>query len=559
MKPTQRIPDSFHIDINAFYNAIVSSTEDYIYIVDMDTDLSLVSENMARDFTLPGRLVPGLIPRWGDLIHEKDKKRYYDSIQEMLSGETDIHNVEYQVLNKKNEYVWVCCRGLLSRREDGTPSMFAGVVTPVGSKGKLDKTTGLFTQEECRNRVENFLDIGNTDGGLLLLGIDDFKRINNLRNHIFGDLVLRKVAQDIQHMLPPKAEVFRFDGDEGAVFYPNATLDDMYALYSRIHIYANQEHEIDGVSYYCTLSGGIAMLGQDADNYLDLIKYAMSALEASKKKGKNMCTAYTSELLNSNLHIMELTNELQRCVINNMEGFSVVYQPLASSEDLVLTGAEALLRWSSPTIESGGPAEFVPLLESSGNIVPVGRWVLEQAFSTCKRWIAYCPDFIMHINVSYLQIVEPDFIPYIQELLDKFELPARHIVLELTESYFVTDMPALKATFQRLQDIGIHIAMDDFGTGYSSLGMMAQTLADIVKIDRMFISFINDKEHFFNRAFIQAVINLCHSIGILVCVEGVESKDELDTVREMSADSIQGFYISKPATPEAFEKKYWTK
>ena len=365
MKHHERIPDSFHIDTDAFYNAIVKSTEDYIYIVDMSTDTALVSENMTRDFDLPGRLVPGLIPLWGELIHEKDKQRYYDSIDEMLSGYTDIHDVEYQVLNKKNEYIWVCCRGLLSRDGGGKPTMFAGVVTPVGSKGKLDRTTGLFTQEECKRHIEAYLNLGNTAGGFLLLGIDDFKRINNLKNHTFGDSVLRKIAQDIQHMIPQKAEIFRFDGDEGAVFCPGATLEDMNSLYSKIHIYANKEHEIDGISYYCTISAGIAMLGTDADNYLDLLKCAMSALESSKKKGKNMCTAFTPGLLQSNLHIMELTNELQRCVMNGMEGFSVVYQPLVQSDELWLKGAEALLRWYSPKMEKVGPAEFIPLLESS--------------------------------------------------------------------------------------------------------------------------------------------------------------------------------------------------
>lgn len=559
MKQKTIIPKSFHIDINAFYNAIECSTEDYIYIIDMTTDLSLVSDNMAQDFALPGRLVPGLVPLWGELIHSKDQQRYYDSIDEMMSGLTDEHNVEYQVRNRKNEYIWVVCRGLLTRDEQGAPTMFAGVVTPVGSKGKLDQTTGLFTQEKCKLKIENYLDQGNTEGGLLLLGIDDFGRINNLKNHIFGDLVLRKTAQDIQHMLPHGAESFRFDGDESAIFYPGATLDDMQQLYKKIHIYANHEHEIDGTSYYCTISGGIAMLGRDADNYLELIKCAMSALDSSKKKSKNSCTSFTPTLLQSNLHTMKLTNELQRCVMNGMEGFSVVYQPFVGSDNLSLIGAEALLRWSAPSFEKVGPAEFVPLLESSGNIISVGQWVLDQAFGTCRRWIDNCPDFIMNINVSYQQFVEQDFVLNVEQLLKKHDLPARHIVLELTESYFVTDMPALKGAFQNLRDIGIKIAMDDFGTGYSSLGMLSQTPADIVKIDRLFISLINEKEHEFNRSFIQAVIQLCHSAGISVCVEGVEYVNELNTVRNMEADSIQGYYISKPITTDEFEKEYWKK
>lgn len=557
MNKQQELYQTFHIDAYDFYDAIVKSTEDYIYIVDMTTDIALVSENMYRDFELPGKFVQNLVPLWGDLIHEKDKKRYYTSIDVMMSGESDCHNVEYQIRNRRNEYVWVLCRGVLKRDENHQPIMFAGVVTQIGSKGKVDPTTGLFTQEVCRKRIEMQLE-KNGDGGLLIIGIDDFKRINNLKNHTFGDMVLRKIAQDIQQLAPDKAETFRFDGDEGAVFYPGASVQDMEELYQKIHLYANREHTIDGISYFCTVSGGIAMLWKDGDNYLDLIKYAMSALEASKKKGKNTCTVFTWELMKSNLRMMDITNQLQHCIVNDMEGFSMVYQPFVSANGYDLKGAEALLRWKSDDYPHVGPAEFIPLLESCGGIVHVGNWVLEQAIKTCKEWIHAYPDFVMNINVSYLQIVDKDFLAYVKGLLNTYHLPSRHIVLELTESYFVTDMPALKEVFTQLRDLGVHIAMDDFGTGYSSLGMLAQSPADIVKIDRIFISLINDEAHMFNRTFIKAVIALCHSVGISVCVEGVEAVDELQTVCTLHADSIQGYYISKPIPQGEFEAKYLT-
>ena len=550
-------PGAFHIDAQAFYDAIVSSTEDYVYIVDMKSDLSLVSENMQQDFELPGRLVPGLVPLWGALVHEKDRQRYFESIDEMLQGRTDRHNVEYQVRNRKREYVWVVCRGLLTRDGDGSPVMFAGVVTPIGGKGKVDRTTGLFTQSECKKRVEALLDRGGNAGGILLLGIDGFKRINDLKNHIFGDSVLRQVAQNIQQMLPPRAEIFRFDGDEFAVVCPGASLEELQELYHSIHLYANREHELDGISYYCTVSGGITLIGRDAGNYLDLIKYAASALDASKKKGKNSCTVFTPDLLKARLRTMELTNLLQRSVLNGMEHFSLLYQPFVCASSLRLKGAEALLRWSSPTFGPVAPAEFIPLLESGGLIVQAGKWILEQAFRTCRAWLHHCPDFVMNINVSYLQFIDKDFLPFVESLLQKYALGAEHIVLELTESCFVTDMPALQETFQRLRELNLQIAMDDFGTGYSSLGMLSQSPADIVKVDRLFISSIHDREHTFNRSFIAAVIQLCHSVGISVCVEGVELAGELEAVCSLDADSIQGFYISRPLTPEQFERNYW--
>lgn len=547
----------FHIDAQAFYDAIVCSTEDYIYIVDMESNVALVSENMWQEFELPGRLVPELVPVWGELVHEKDKKHYFDSIDDMLRGLTDRHNVEYQVRNRKNEYIWVVCRGLLKRDEAGNPTMFAGVVTPIGSKGKIDSTTGLFTQAECKKRIEGLLERGNTAGGILLLGIDDFKRINDLKNHIFGDSVLRQIAQDIQRMLPPKAEIFRYDGDEFAIAYPGAGADELQELYQAIHLYANREHELDGITYFCSISGGIAVIGRDASDYLDLVKCAASALDASKKKGKNLCTTFSPDLLQARLRKLELTNLLQRSVMGGMKDFSLVYQPFVSAGGLQLKGAEALLRWSCEPYGAVAPVEFVPLLESSGLIVPAGKWVLEQALATCKRWLPHCPDFVMNVNVSYLQFVDRDFLPLIEALLKKYELGAEHVVLELTESYFVTDMPALREDFRRLRELGVRIAMDDFGTGYSSLGLLSQSPADIVKVDRVFISAINDQKHMFNRSFIGAVIQLCHSVGIDVCVEGVEMDGELMAVRSLEADSIQGFYISRPIPPEQFEARFW--
>ena len=298
------------------------------------------------------------------------------------------------------------------------------------------------------------------------------------------------------------------------------------------------------------------MLGEDADNYLELIKYADSALDASKQAGKNTCTVFTPDLIRASLRTMELTNLLQGSVANEMSSFSLVYQPFVNSDTLELKGAEALLRWSCQEYGAVSPMEFVPLLETSGLIIPVGKWVLEQAVATCKRWLKNCPDFIMNVNVSYPQIVDQDFLPFVEALLATSGVGAEHIVLELTESYFVTDMSTLQDAFQRLREMNIRIAMDDFGTGYSSLGMLSQSPADIIKIDRAFISLISDNSREFNRSFIGAVVQLCHSVGISVCVEGVEQDGELATVRSLKADSIQGFYISLPIPPKQFEEKF---
>ena len=555
MDEVRTLLERFSADPCLLYEAMVNSTDDYVYIIDMCEDKALVSENMAADFDLPGRVVTGLTTVWGGLVHPKDYSRYADSLACMLAGETAEHNVEYQVRNRKGEYIWLHCRGRLTRDEAGKPVAFAGMVTDLGDKGKVDHITGLFTQRECEKQVSRMLKQGDK-GGLMLVGLDDFTRINNLNDHIFGEMVLRQFAQDVQSRLPPEASIYRFDGDEFAIVLPDGAQEDMLDLYHKIHIYSNRRHDIGGVSYFCTTSAGMVRLGRDGSSYMELVKCADSALDASKRRGKNTCTLFTPNLIEVELRAQELVNQLQISVSGGMERFSLAYQPLIRAANAQIIGAEALLRWSCQAFGSVSPAEFIPLLESSGLILPVGRWVLEEAVKTCKSWVSCSPDFVMNINISYLQMLDPDFLPLVRSVLSRHALDARHIVLEMTESYFVTDMEALRDTFRELRMMGIRIAMDDFGTGYSSLGMLSQLPADQVKIDRAFITGIDKNS--FNRSFIGAVIQLCHSVGISVCVEGIETPEELRAAVGLESDVLQGYQFSRPIPEERFRERYWT-
>lgn len=551
---TKEALQSFDLDPRLFYDAVAFSTDDYLYVIDMKTDRALISDNMYADFDLPDCLFEGLIPLWRPLIAERDRQSFDESIDAMLAGVTDVHDIEYQVKNRKGEYVWVVCRGLMRRDEDGLPKMFAGVVTNLERKGKIDPTTGLFMHDKCLQVLDRMLLSDRAEGGVLLLGLDDFSRVNSLNDHAFGNVVLRVFAQSIQRMLPDDASIFRFDGDEFAIVLDGADKSDMKDLYRAIHAFANRQQNIDGIVYFCTVSGGIAMAGEGASNGSDLTKNTKSALEESKHRGKNTMTFFSPDMTESKLRRLELSDRLQTSVLNGMRGFSVHYQPLVNADTMRIGGAEALLRWDAGDLGSVGPDEFVPVLESYGLISQVGRWVLDQALVRCAEWSGSHPGFVMNVNISYLQLFEPDFIGFVQDALARTGVDPSQLVLEMTESYFVTDLDALKTVFSRLRDLGIRLAMDDFGTGYSSLGMLSQSPADIVKIDRAFIKNIDAEA--FNRSFIDAVIDLCHSVGIEVTVEGVEEAPELDTVRTIGADCIQGFLVSKPITADDFEKRF---
>lgn len=552
---TKEALNSFELDARLFYDAVAFSTDDYLYIIDMQRDVALVSDNMREDFGLPDSLVPGLIPLWRDLIVERDRTRFDESIDDMLSGKTDVHDVEYQVKNILGESIWVVCRGLLKRDESGTPTMFAGVVTCLERKGKIDPVTGLFTHDECIDLVERLIGC-ESEGGVMLLGLDDFSRINSLNGHAFGNTVLRMFAQSTQRLIPEGASMFRLDGDVYAIVVDGADRSAMRELYHAIHVVANRPHTVDDVTFFCMVSAGVAMIGQDATTAQDLLRNAENALEESKLRGKNTMTFFSLTMTATKLRRLEISDYMQTSVLDGMKNFELYYQPLVDAGTMGLAGAEALLRWNSDEHGQLSPVEFIPVLESYGLIGQVGRWVLEQSFAQCKRWTEAQPGFIMDVNISYLQLLDADFIPFVEQLIERTGVDPESIVLEMTESYFVTDMDALRATFDRLRAIGIRIAMDDFGTGYSSLGLLSQSPADIVKIDRLFIK--NIHEETFNRAFIDAVIDLCHSVGIKVTVEGVEESTEFDAVRAIGADSIQGFLVSRPIPAQRFEERFLT-
>lgn len=552
---TKEALDSFELDARLFYDAVTFSTDDYLYIIDMRRDVALVSDNMREDFGLSDSLVPGLIPLWRDLIVERDQVRFDESIDDMLSGKTDRHDVEYQVTNTLGESIWVVCRGLLKRDENDEPTMFAGVVTCLERKGKIDPVTGLFTHDECVNLLDRLIGCGS-EGGVMLLGLDDFSRINSLNGHAFGNTVLRMFAQSTQRLIPDGASMFRLDGDVFAIVVDGADRAAMKELYHAIHVVANRPHVVDDATFFCMVSAGIAMIGQDATTAQDLLRNAENALEESKQRGKNTATFFSSTMTATKLRRLEISGYMQTSVLDGMAGFELYYQPLADAATMGLAGAEALLRWNSEEHGQLSPVEFIPVLESYGLIGQVGRWVLEQSFAQCKRWTEAQPGFIMDVNISYLQLLDADFVPFVERLIERTGVDPASIVLEMTESYFVTDMDALRTTFDRLRAIGIRIAMDDFGTGYSSLGLLSQSPADIVKIDRLFIRNIHEES--FNRAFIDAVIDLCHSVGIEVTVEGVEESTELDAVRAIGADNIQGFLVSRPIPATSFEERFLT-
>lgn len=543
---------AFTYDTSRLYDALVKSTDDYIFICNMKTNVFRYSKAMVEEFGLPGEVIENAAAVWGAKVHELDKQVFLDSNQEIADGRADSHNVEYRAKNRNGDWIWVRCRGHVERDETGEPVLFAGMITNLGKKNKVDHVTGLFNKFVFEEDLQSLLNSGESNPiGIMTLGMDDFKHINDLYSREFGDEVIRISSQKIQGLLPEDAVIYRLDGDEFGVIAKGASKADMEALYNRMRAVFSHQQEVDGKKYYCSLSAGCTLYPQDGSVYSKLRKYAGYSLEYAKSNGKNHLIFYSPELLLSKTTELELTECLRESVEQGFKGFRLHYQVQVDAKTGVAKGAEALARWSCEKYGNVPPDKFIPLLEESGLILPVGRWIFKTACAACAGWVKKDPHFTMSINLSYLQLKDGDFIEFMKSAMEETEISPSHIIAELTESYLASNISSLTRAFEEIRKLGIRIAMDDFGTGYSSLGILKSVPADIVKVDRAFLKDIRKSS--FDSTFIRFIVELCHDVGIKVCLEGVETEEEYHIVRRMQPDFIQGFLFGRPEPGDVFE------
>lgn len=554
--PARKAPVNFEYNTELLYDALNQSTDDYIYVCNMKTGVFKYPRTMVEEFDLPGEIIENAAAVWGSRVHQDDQLAFLEANQEISDGRSTFHCVEYRAQNRKGEWVWVRCRGHLEVDKNGEPVLFAGFITNLGKKNKIDNLTGLFNKLEFSEQLRHLISTGQSFS-LMLLGIDDLRHINDLYDRAFGDEVIRITSQKLQSLLPENANIYRMDGDEFAVIVREADREVMEGYYKTVYHSFESQQSYDKKKYYCTISGGCLFYPADASGYESVIKYASYCLEYSKRRGKKQCTYFFKDILDQRAYALELVELLRESVENDDKGFSLVYQPIMEAGSGKLVGVETLARWKCEKYGSIPPLEFIPLLESTGLIVSAGKWILRQALSVSRKWVEMKSDFVVNVNLSYIQIQDDTFLSYVRRLLTEEQFPPGNLALELTESHFIKESDRVWKILNEFRGMGVSIAIDDFGTGYSTLGILKESPADIVKIDKTFIKDINNSS--FDSTFIRFVVELCHTVGIAVCLEGVETSDVYDIVSSMGLDMIQGYLFDKPMEEEAFTRKYFEK
>jgi diguanylate cyclase (GGDEF)-like protein/PAS domain S-box-containing protein len=385
---------------------------------------------------------------------------------------------------------------------------------------------------------------------VLFLDLDRFKIINDTLGHDFGDQALRALSGRLRTCVREGDTVARLGGDEFAVIIEDVqSADNVAPVAYKILEALSKPLDLEGRELFVTTSIGISLFPSDGDDARTLLRHADIAMYKAKELGRNTYRFYAEDMSVQALERLSVETNLRRAL--EREEFVLHYQPQVDLRTGSMVGVEALLRWQHPERGLVPPREFIPVLEETGLILPVGEWVLRTACSQARGWTKDGPLQRLAVNLSSRQFHAPGMLQMVVQILDETGMDSRNLELEITESILVQHSQEIMDTFQALADLGIRVAIDDFGTGYSSLSYLKRFSIDTLKIDRAFIRDITEDPD--DAAIVQAIIAMAKRLNIQVVAEGVETERQLAFLGEQGCAMVQGFLFSKPVPADQLE------
>ena len=417
----------------------------------------------------------------------------------------------------------------------------------------FDHLTGLPNRTLLKDRFRFALSMAHRRGEMLavmFLDLDHFKDINDTLGHNIGDKVLVELARRLKAAMREEDTVSRQGGDEYILILPATNGDGAGSVASKLIEIVARPCKVEQHELTVTASIGIAIYPHDGKDLESLSKNADIAMYRAKSEGRNSFRFYTSEMQTHSARNLKLASELRYALARHE--LQLHYQPQFALQDGHIAGVEALLRWQHPELGMISPAEFIPVAESTGQIIPIGEWVFRTAIIQLKEWLDNgIPPMMMAVNVSAVQFRQNDLPDLIDSIFDEVKLPHTFLELELTEAATMDNTNAAVEMMNRLNEYGIRMSIDDFGTGYSSLAYLKQFNVYKLKIDRSFVrDIINDPN---DRAIVSAIINMADSLDIRTTAEGVETSEQLDFLRSQGCTEAQGFFLCKPMDGEQLE------
>jgi diguanylate cyclase (GGDEF)-like protein len=478
---------------------------------------------------------------------------------QLLAGEIATYAVERRSVRKDGGVIWTNRTISLVRDAAGSPLYFIRVIEDITERKRLqqdlqhvahhDPLTQLPNRALFYDRLTHTLAQAQRRSwttGLMFVDLDGFKKVNDTLGHGVGDQLLRQVSERLTQCVRAEDTVGRLGGDEFAIILSELAHEQDGGLVAQKVIDAlAKPFQIDGSEISVTASIGITACPSDVRNADALISHADAAMYDAKKMGKNNYQFYTAAMNARSMEKLLLEKDLRHALARNE--FVLHFQPKANLQSGRITGVEALLRWQHPDGRLVPPFEFIPVLEESGLIVPVGEWVLRAACEQLNAWKqAGVTPVPIAVNLSAKQFHQQDIAAMVMHALLEYGVAPHLLELEITESAAMHDAKATTATLHKLKGLGVRIAIDDFGTGYSSLSYLKRFPIDSLKIDRSFVTDLPGDQD--GATIAQAIITMAHALRLKVVAEGVENESQLEFLAAHGCDEMQGYYFSRPLT-----------
>jgi len=533
------------------YRHIFEASKEGLWMLGKDEAVHYMAKDWYKQFDLD--VENSTYNAWKALIHPDDQNTICNALNEHLNLRTPSYKAEYRVKNRHGEYIWIEALGKALFDSFGQWNKIVGSHVNITQRKNyeeqilelayVDSLTGLRNRAFLKNHIKEQLD-ENKDGAMLLIDIDGFKFINDTYGHHVGDEVLKGLTRRLKQNCYECQLIARASSDEFVLLLEGITDKDRIIEGIELLIEdIERPINIHNTEIKISASIGVTRYPDDGDSFQELFKNADLAMYAAKGTAKSHYVFYREIDKEKIVRRLMIESELKNAIDNNE--LSTMYQPIVVLEDTTLKGFEALVRWHNPKLGFISPAEFIPIAEQTGYIREIGEFVIHEA---CKfqndfkdkwdQWIG------VSVNVSPLQLLQKDFASKYIEILGSYNVPVTTHTIEITESLLLETDGCVFKQLDELSDSGIKLALDDYGTGYSSLNNLIQLPLSTLKLDKSIIEDAMSSSAVFN--LIIAVIQFSHTMNMQVVAEGIEESEQLDMMRKLKCDFIQGYYFSPP-------------
>ncbi len=505
---------------------------------------------------------------WFSRVHLSDLPQLKVDIAAQAAGSRSHFHSEHRLRHSEGFFIWVLCRGIVVRDTEGRALRIAGSMTDITARKDLEERLRREAQFDSlttlpnrsyatdllrraiarakRNREQQF--------GVLFLDCDRFKVVNDSLGHHAGDSLLRLVAGRLNGCVRPGDVVARLGGDEFVVILEGVKDEaEAITVAERIQHSLAQPFYLDGRELFMSVSVGIAMSQPGVERPEDYLRDADLAMYRAKLRGRARHEVFRADMRAGAVLQMALENDLRHSM--DRGELRVMYQPIWSLASGRIVGFEALVRWDHPTHGAMQPADFIPIAEETGLILPLGEWVLRQAAQRLAHWntkvVADDPIWVS-VNVTARQLTHPGLVEIVKNAIAETGIEASRLKLEITESMIMADAVAAVGALEQLKTLGIHLLMDDFGTGHASLSYLHRLPISTIKIDRYFVGRIDSNSECLE--IVRTILSLSRSLSMDVVAEGVENGAQREVLQSLGCEYVQGYLLSPPLDADAAER-----